>query len=130
MYISIIVFFIVLTMLYVPISQRQLHEINTDNFKRKRITHFAFLFREINGRDVKTYGIIYPIYCFYIIGYVLTVVLISLVFILLFTFAVQVETVSLIVSLTSILFMSAYVVTVLVLIHISNKRNKEKEIVY
>ena len=131
----LIFFFIVITAIYVPLSQPRLHEINADNFKRKQVRHLTFLFRGLNGMtrtlcNVKSYGIIYPIYVFHILGYVLAMVLTTLAVILLFAFNITIGIVTIVIIIVSVTYMLAYVITIMICIQISKKRSRNKEMLY
>ena len=119
--------------LAVPFSQYKSVYINPDNFKRKKVKRFSFMFRGIGGKDciygnVKTYGVAYPLYIFHIIGYILSLISLALTFVLLFAFNVSINIITYVNLSICLGFLIIYIIGITILEFISKKRDKEKDL--
>ena len=124
-------FFLSLTLaIIVPITQDERHYvIEPENFKKKKIKNLSFLFRgycEGFGKhgNVNTYGVIYPMFVFHIVGYIMSLVLFSITLVLVCAFNIDEIIVFIINIATLFSFFIAYIITIRICVSISKKRYK------
>lgn len=121
----------VCTALLVPLRQYRLR-VEPRFFQRVKVKFPAFLFAGVGGRrsnqgDVKNFGVIVPMFVLHIVGYVLTLFIWAIVPTLYYRVGIDLDVLFVIPLAVAVAFVVAVVVTELVCVQISRKKQLEQQ---
>lgn len=116
--IFLIVFSILCTALIAPLAQFNRYDINPTYFKKVKVRRCVHLIRGLGGRsskygDVKNYGVIYPMFLIQILGYILSICVSIIDFVLVFALNLSVTVVAIVSC--SILILQGVICAIIIL---------------